>query len=131
MNGCGLECGNACVGAGKRCSKLPRERRNMEQLLRDVSVIICTYTLERWEAVCAAIGSIYAQSVQPREVIVVVDHNPELMVHLSERWPQAVVVENHDARGLSGARNTGIALAQGAYLAFLDDDAVAEPNWLE
>ncbi len=103
----------------------------MEQVLRDVSVVICTYTLERWEAVCAAIRSIYAQSVQPREVIIVVDHNPELLARLVEQWPQAIVVENHDVRGLSGARNTGITLAQGAYIAFLDDDAIAEPNWLE
>jgi GT2 family glycosyltransferase len=103
----------------------------MERALRDVSVIICTYTLERWAALCAAIESVYAQSVQAREVIIVVDHNPDLAARLGEQWPEAILVENHDTRGLSGARNTGISLAQGAYLAFLDDDAVAEPNWLE
>jgi GT2 family glycosyltransferase len=103
----------------------------MERALRDVSVIICTYTLERWEALRAAVNSIYDQSIQPREVIIVVDHHAELAARVYQEWPQATVVENHDTRGLSGARNTGIMLAQGAYVAFLDDDAVAEQAWLE
>ncbi len=103
----------------------------MKRAIRDVSVIICTYTQERWQALQAAVDSIYAQSIQPLEVIIVVDHNPELAARISAQWTQAIVAENHDARGLSGARNTGITLSQGAYLAFLDDDAIAEPTWLE
>ena len=30
-----------------------------------------------------------------------------------------------------GARNSGVTVAQGAVIAFLDDDAIAETNWLE
>ncbi len=103
----------------------------MNSAPRDVSVIICTYTEARWTAACAAVESVRLQSVPPREIIVVVDHNPAMFERARQQWPDLVVVENHEMRGLSGARNSGVANAQGAWLACLDDDAVAEPTWLE
>lgn len=103
----------------------------MKFVSRDVSVIICTYAEDRWAATCAAVESVRSQSVQPREIIVVVDHNPALLKRVYEEWPDIVVVENQETRGLSGARNSGVAIAQGALLAFLDDDAMAETTWLE
>lgn len=98
---------------------------------RDVSVIICAYTEDRWMATCAAVESVRSQSVPPREIVVVIDHNPALLSRAHEQWPDLVVIENHETRGLSGARNSGVAIAQGALLAFLDDDAAAETTWLE
>ncbi len=41
------------------------------------------------------------------------------------------VVANEEARGLSGARNTGVRHSGGDIIAFLDDDATAHPDWLE
>jgi glucosyl-dolichyl phosphate glucuronosyltransferase len=99
--------------------------------LPSISVVICAYTEARWADLMAALASLAVQRTPPLEIIVVVDHNPGLLARLRARVPNIVTVENGEARGLSGARNTGIRVAQGAVLAFLDDDAVAAPHWLE
>lgn len=96
----------------------------------DVSVVICAYTEERWHDLARAVESIQQQSAAPREIIVVVDHNTHLLERVRTHFPGVVVIENSEPQGLSGARNSGIARAQGNYIAFLDDDAAAEPDWL-
>lgn len=97
----------------------------------DVSVVICAYADERWECLLRAVDSVYAQAAQPREVIVVIDHNPRLLERVRAQLPKVVASENKGPKGLSGGRNTGIALAQGEAIAFLDDDAEAAADWLE
>jgi glucosyl-dolichyl phosphate glucuronosyltransferase len=97
----------------------------------NVSVVICAYTDKRWGEICASVESVRAQSAPSSEIILVVDHNTSLYKRLSSAFPEVTVVENREARGLSGARNTGVAIAQGDIVAFLDDDAAAEPDWLK
>jgi glucosyl-dolichyl phosphate glucuronosyltransferase len=94
------------------------------------SVIICAYTAERWDDTMRAVASAQAQQPAPNEVILVVDHNPELLARLIAALPGVRVVPNAGERGSSEARNTGVALATGDLVAFLDDDAVAQPGWL-
>ncbi len=96
----------------------------------DVSVVICAYAMQRWDQLVAAVESLRAQTVLPREVVVVVDHNPDLLERVKNEIPGVIALENREQRGLSGARNSGIAVAAGAHIAFLDDDAVAMPDWL-
>jgi glucosyl-dolichyl phosphate glucuronosyltransferase len=96
-----------------------------------VSVVICAYTDRRWTEIGTAVRSVRAQSTPSFEIILVADHNPLLYRRLSTAFPDVIVVENREAPGLSGARNTGVALAQGDIVAFLDDDAAAEPDWLK
>ena len=96
-----------------------------------ISVIICVYTEDRWDHICAAVESIRAQSVPSTELILVVDHNEELFARLVDTQPGVMVIRNREARGLSGARNTAVAAAKGEIIAFLDDDAFAQSDWLE
>ena len=102
----------------------------MKDTTLDVSVVICAYTEERWDDLVAAVESLQQQSIPPREIIVVVDHNPRLLDRVRAYLPGVVAIENSKPQGLSGARNSGLAIAQGALIAFLDDDATAEPDWL-
>lgn len=96
-----------------------------------ISAVICTHTLDRWDDLCASVGSMRSQTLAPREVIVVIDHNEPLLARVRSEMPDVVALDNREARGLSGARNTGIAAARGSLIAFLDDDATAAPGWLE
>lgn len=102
----------------------------MEKVASDTSVIICAYTEDRWENLVAAIASVQRQTLPAAEIIVVIDHNPALLQRVQENIAGIVVVENAEVRGLSGARNSGVAVAKSRIVAFLDDDAVATPNWL-
>ncbi|HEX7497137.1 MAG TPA: glycosyltransferase [Candidatus Limnocylindrales bacterium] len=100
------------------------------ELTRDVSVIICAYTLDRWDQLTEALRSAARQAPPPIEVILVVDHNPDLLARARAEFPLVRVVENAGVQGLSGGRNTGLAEASGEIAAFLDDDAEADPGWL-
>jgi glycosyltransferase involved in cell wall biosynthesis/GT2 family glycosyltransferase len=95
-----------------------------------ISVVVCAFTPDRLEVMTEAIESVRAQTVPASEVVLVIDHSPELLEEARRRWPEARVVANREKQGLSGARNTGVAEASGEVVAFLDDDAIAEPQWL-
>jgi glycosyltransferase involved in cell wall biosynthesis len=95
-----------------------------------VSVVICSYTVARWDLLLDVIASVREQTFSPQEVFVVVDHNEDLYERLTAIVDDVTVVESHGPRGLSGARNTGVGLATSDVVAFLDDDAEAAPDWL-
>jgi len=96
----------------------------------DASVVVCAYSDARWNALLAAVESVRRQTVAPRELILVIDHNANLLARARQALPEVCVIENRAERGLSGARNTGLGLARAEVVAFLDDDAIAAPDWL-
>src|SRR5665213_3397708 len=97
----------------------------------NVSVVICAYTVDRWDDLCTAVRSSIDQSVKAREILVVIDHNVELFERAQLELTGVRVLSNRSTKGLSGARNTGVAGSSGDLIVFLDDDAFADHNWLE
>ena len=77
----------------------------------DISIIICAYTEKRWDDLVAAVASIQQGSIVPREIILVIDHNPILYQRALYEFSDVVVIENQGGPGLSGARNSGVAIA--------------------
>ena len=104
--------------------------RQSPGIVTDASVIICAYTERRWENVLAALESVHAQSVPPAEIILVIDHN-ERLLERARSLSGVTTVPNSKTPGASGSRDSGVAVASGSVAAFLDDDAVADPDWLE
>ena len=96
-----------------------------------ISVVVCAFTTERLDALEAALESVRAQTLPAEDIVLVVDHAPDLLEEARARWPEATIVPNRELPGLSGARNTGVAECEGDVVAFLDDDALAAPDWLE
>ncbi len=103
----------------------------MESTASRIAVIICAYTDHRWQQLVEAIESVQIQSLPANEIIVVIDHNPTLLQRVQDRFPLITVTENTQEKGLSGARNSGIAITKADLIGFLDDDAVAEKDWLK
>jgi Glycosyl transferase family 2 len=93
-----------------------------------VSVVISSYAAHRWEMLGGAVHSALAES--PFEVVVVIDHNDALLEKARGAFQGVRVVANEGARGLSGARNTGVRRSTGTIVAFLDDDAEVCAGWL-
>jgi glycosyltransferase involved in cell wall biosynthesis/GT2 family glycosyltransferase len=95
-----------------------------------ISVVICAFTSERLQVLGEAVESVRAQTLPPHEIVLVIDHAPELLEEVGQLCPDLKIVANREKQGLSGARNTGVAEASGEVVAFLDDDAIAAPDWL-
>jgi len=96
-----------------------------------VSVVICAYSDERREQLYLAIQSVAQQRVAPLQIVAVIDHNERLMQDVAATFPGITVIANRHRKGLSGARNSGLEVSRGDVVAFLDDDAIADGNWIE
>jgi GT2 family glycosyltransferase len=92
---------------------------------------MCAYTERRWADICQGLAAIEGQTYAPAEVIVIVDHADDLLERIRHAFRWTRTLPNGGPRGLSAARNTGVAAAQSEIVAFLDDDAVPAPDWLE
>jgi hypothetical protein len=96
----------------------------------DISEVVAAWSLDAKANLEACVAALGAQTVRPREVLLVIDHNAELAAWARESLGPVTVLENRGERGIVGARNVGLEAAAGAIVAFTDDDAAPEPGWL-
>jgi glycosyltransferase involved in cell wall biosynthesis len=101
-----------------------------------ISVVICSYNREQY--IIDAIHSLYNQTLSKDlyEVIVVdnnsIDNTKSLCLHYIDSHPgYNIYYLEEKKQGASFARNTGAAFAKAPLLAFMDDDAVADEDFLE
>lgn len=94
-----------------------------------VTIIICAY--RRYKDLIEAIESLHRQTYSNFEVVVVVDGNKELYDHVINSGVEIdKIILNEVNLGLSESRNRGIKMAEGDIIAFFDDDAIADSEWL-
>jgi len=97
----------------------------------NVSVVIATRN--RAESLRDTLASLTRQSRRPDEVVVVdnasSDHTRDIALKFADSLNLKYVYEAK--RGIPYARNAGIQNAGGDIIAFIDDDCVADENWLK
>jgi glycosyltransferase involved in cell wall biosynthesis len=93
----------------------------------DVTVVIPVH--DREAALHAALRSVLAQTVRPARIVVVDDGSSDGSAAVAEEYP-VTLVRHERARGSGAARNSGIAVADTTWIAFLDSDDVWLPEHL-
>ena len=104
----------------------------MTKLESGISVVLSTYR-EPVLFVKSAVASVLEQTVQPQEMIVIIDDisNVEVLEYLQTLASEdtRVIVRTHEIpQGLAVCRNEGIALATNKYVALMDGDDICEPE---
>ncbi len=96
------------------------------------SVVVVTHRGDRVDLVRRCLDSLHAGTLLPKETIVIVDSNPDLEENLKHvlAGERTKIVRSSGA-GASAARNTALEVATGDIVAYLDDDASPEADWLE
>jgi len=104
--------------------------------MSQISGVVCTYN--RCESLRETVASLTAQRLGEGltlEIVVIdnnsTDHTPRIVqeAEKASRWPIRYVPE--PVQGVAHARNRALESARGEYIAFVDDDALAEPTWAE
>ena len=98
-----------------------------------IAVVVCTHN--RSHLLERTLASLVHQTfpADRREIIVVDDGSTDDTRRVADRFSQTVpgvTIIHQTNAGLGAARNTGWRTAQAPLVAFLDDDAVAPPDWL-
>src|SRR3954447_7406261 len=92
-----------------------------------VSVVVASYNGAR--TLHETLGGISSLAYPDYEVIVVDDGSTDATAEIAAGFEVRLI--STENRGLSNARNTGMEAATGEIVAYVDDDAVPDPHWLQ
>jgi len=116
----------------------PRRTPDAAEAATAARVTVVVITMNRGPLLARSVRSLFAQTHRPLEIVIVddgsTDDTPQVIADLADEAPRdvPVVARAHERnRGIGAARNTGIDAATGAFVAFTDDDCVADPTWIE
>ena len=93
------------------------------ETILELSIIVPIYNVERWLKRC--LDSILTQTFNNFELILVDDGSPDKCSEIIEKYirkDKRVVAIYQNNRGVSAARNAGLKIAQGEFIAFVDPD---------
>ncbi|NET27445.1 glycosyltransferase family 2 protein [Okeania sp. SIO1I7] len=99
-----------------------------------IAATICTYN--RYDYLAKAIESVRNQTLtQEQYKILIIDNSPDYeyaqKVQQEYHQPPFLIYHIEKIPGLSNARNVAAKLCETEFIAYLDDDAIASPQWLE
>ena len=98
-----------------------------------LTVVVPVYNVEKYLEDC--LDSLLSQTVTDHKIIVVndgsKDSSGEIAKEYAEKHPEMIQYVEQKNQGLGAARNTGLALVETEYVAFLDSDDIWHPEKLE
>jgi hypothetical protein len=97
--------------------------------MKSVSIIINTYN--RAKSLLKTLSSLKLLNYKKFEVIVVNGPSTDDTATILKNFQDDIKIEQCKERNLSVSRNIGICLAAGDIVAFIDDDGIPEPEWLD
>jgi GT2 family glycosyltransferase len=99
-----------------------------------VSVVVPTYSLDRYEDFCECVDACLAQTYDDVEIVVVVDGNEAVYQRAQDDYGEdesVVLYLSHEDAGPMCRANMGAIQASGEIVALTDDDAVPAKDWVE
>ena len=97
-----------------------------------VSIVVPVYGTESYLSAC--IDSLIRQSYSNLQIVLVDDQSPDRCPEICDAYAEKdsrILVIHQKNKGVSGARNTGIARSEGDYIMFVDSDDELESNAVE
>ena len=105
----------------------------MEEHKIRVSIIMPVYNVEKYLRQC--LDSLFSQTLKSIEIIAVNDGSTDNSLQILEEYqrnnPQIMTIYTTENKGVSHARNYGMAKASGEYILFVDSDDFIEPDMCE